>query len=97
LASQLNASPFLAYNAACVNARSSVVVRQDAKLSKSEREHRAEQYAERAMGWLRKARAAGYFKGAAAMEALKSEDDLAPLRDRDDLKKWLDELGKSPA
>jgi serine/threonine protein kinase len=96
LASQPKASAFLAYNAACVNARSAAVVREDKKLSAAEIDKLSEQYAAKALEWLRKARAAGYFRDTADVKGLKTESDLACLRDRDDFKSWLTELGKGP-
>jgi tetratricopeptide (TPR) repeat protein len=92
LASQPNASGFLAYSAACVYAQSSVSVREDGRLSSSEKDKLAEHYAKRALEWLRKAQASGFFKDASALEGLKIESDLTPLRNRDSYKKWFSEL-----
>jgi tetratricopeptide (TPR) repeat protein len=96
IASDPKASAFLKYNAACVHARSSAVVREDGKLSSGEKEKLAEHYAARAVQWLRKAGSAGYFKGAAVREGLDAESDLAPLKTRGDYKEWLRELENKP-
>jgi tetratricopeptide (TPR) repeat protein len=97
LAGRQKASAFLAYNAACVNARSAAVVREDEQLSVAEKDKLFERYMTRALEWLRKARAAAYFRDTAGnIEALKTESDLALLWQRNDFKKWLSEVKKSP-
>jgi eukaryotic-like serine/threonine-protein kinase len=65
------------YTAARLRAVAAAVGRRDPTLANEE--------ADRAMGWLRKAVAAGYRDA----ERLRSDSDLAALRDRDDFKKLL--------
>src|SRR5205823_2264559 len=55
-----------------------------------------EQYAARAMTWLKKAAATGYPATAAHVEHVRTQDeDLAPLRDRAEFRAWV--RGLKPA
>jgi tetratricopeptide (TPR) repeat protein len=96
LANRPKASAFLFYNAACVLARSSALVRDDSNLPSTERANLAEQYAKQALDWLGKAQAAGYFKDPLLRKQLTTESDLSALRERDDFKQWLSALAKIP-
>jgi tetratricopeptide (TPR) repeat protein len=79
-------------NAARVLSLSSAAVRQDAKLSESEQNRLAQQYARRAVDLLSQAQKAGYFDNPASVNRLKKDTDLEPLRSRDDFVKLVTEL-----
>jgi tetratricopeptide (TPR) repeat protein len=72
------------YNLACVCSLSSAATRRDDTLARAEQDSRAEQYAARAVGLLKRAKAAGYFKSAARLEDVRQDRDLDPLRGRQD-------------
>jgi tetratricopeptide (TPR) repeat protein len=72
------------YNLACVYALAAAAVGRDAQLAKAEQDRRAEQYAGRAVGLLKKAAAAGLVKTAAEIEEMRKAKDLEPLRQRKD-------------
>jgi serine/threonine-protein kinase len=82
------------FHAACVYSRASAWVRQDATLSSADRDKLAEDYADRALAWLGRARAAGFFNDPANAEDLKQEMDLDPLRPRPAFQKLLAEVAK---
>jgi serine/threonine-protein kinase len=84
------------YNLACVWSLSSAAARKDAQLPAAKQAKLAEQYAGRALDWLRKAQDAGYFKNPAKIAHMKKDNDLDPLRPRDDFKKFLAELETKP-
>ena len=70
------------YNAACFRAICAAVMR-------DKKEDGADEQAERAMAWLKKAVAAGYKN----LEQVKNDKDLDALRLREDFKKLIAELG----
>jgi serine/threonine protein kinase/tetratricopeptide (TPR) repeat protein len=84
LDSQPSLSALYLYNLACVCSLCSAAARRDTALAKAEQDNRAEQYAARAIEFLKKARTAGYFKSAAAMEGMRKDKDLDAVRQRPD-------------
>jgi tetratricopeptide (TPR) repeat protein/tRNA A-37 threonylcarbamoyl transferase component Bud32 len=70
----------------------------DMKLSPTERDKLAEQYAGVAVELLRRAHAGGYFNDPAKVDDLKKGSDLDPLRSRQDFTKLLTEVtgGRKP-
>jgi tetratricopeptide (TPR) repeat protein len=79
------------YNLACVCSLCSAAVCRDGTLSKTEQDHQADQYAVRAIEFLRKARAAGFFKSAAAVEEMRKDKDLDAVRERRDFQELFPE------
>ena len=72
-----------AYNLACVYAQ---LVGQSEGTAK-------EDYAARAMTWLKRAAATGYPASASAVEHIRTRDeDLTPIRDRPEFKEWVRDL-----
>jgi serine/threonine protein kinase len=84
LAGQPSMPAVTLYNLACVCSLCSAAVRRDAQLTKAEQDQRAEQYAARAVEFLKKAGAAGYFKSVTRMEEMRKDKDLDALRQRRD-------------
>jgi tetratricopeptide (TPR) repeat protein len=62
----------------------SAAVRRDARLAETEQSRRAEEYAARAVGLLKKAKTAGHFESAARLGEVRADKDLDPLRRRQD-------------
>ena len=89
LAAQPSMSANNLYNLACVCSLCSVAVRRDAQLTKTEQDRRAEQYAVRAIEFLKKAKAAGFFKSVAQVEEMRKNIDLEALRERQDFREWF--------
>jgi hypothetical protein len=83
--------PFIA---ARVFSLSSDAVRQDARLSESEQNRLAEQYACRAIELLRQTQVTGFFENPARVIRLKKDPDLAPLRSREEFAKLVAESAK---
>jgi tetratricopeptide (TPR) repeat protein len=80
------------YNFPCIYSLSSAAVLDDAKLPLSERKRLAEQYVNRAVELLAKARGAGFFKDLGIIEYAKKDTDLDPLRAHDEFKKLIRQL-----
>lgn len=88
------ASGMARYNLACAWSQILGAVQHDVKLSATERQKLAEEYAIRSLEWLEKSRKAGYFDGGANLHYLKTDKDLDALRSRPDFQKFLRELDK---
>jgi serine/threonine-protein kinase len=80
--------PAQVYDLACVGALGAAVVARDGRLSAADRSRLAEEYAARAVAWLRHAFAKGYRDVA----NLKQDTELDSLRQRSDFRKLLAEL-----
>jgi hypothetical protein len=76
------------YNIACIFALSSAAVATDSKLAAADRGKLKEQYASRAMEFLRRA----VDKGFQSAASLKTDGDLAALRSRADFQTLLQEV-----
>lgn len=79
-------------HSARVFALASETVRQDEKLSQSEQNRRAEEYARRAIELLRQAQRAGFFENQTSVNRLKKDTDWEPLRSYEDFVKLVAEL-----
>jgi tetratricopeptide (TPR) repeat protein len=90
LAQEGGLNVFNTYNLACVFSQSSAAAEKDTKLSPTDRNRLAGQYADRAMELLHQA----FAKGFQNVELLKTDKDLAPLRSRspEGFKKLVQEL-----
>jgi hypothetical protein len=80
-----------AYNAACFVALSIPLAQEDNKLTEMDRKKLAQDYANRAMAFLRSAFANGYRDATHMAE----DDDLIPLRQRADFQALLKEMEKA--
>jgi serine/threonine protein kinase/tetratricopeptide (TPR) repeat protein len=80
------------YNLACALSVASAAARNDQKLSSSERDRLADQYAAQAVSTLNQADAAGFFAMRTPLEWMKKDKDLDTLRSRADYKKLLTEI-----
>jgi tetratricopeptide (TPR) repeat protein len=78
------------YNMVCLHSRCATAAGKDAKLPQAERTMLQEQYAARAIEYLRQAVAKGYQN----LPLIKSDSDLNPLRGREDFKKLVEEAEK---
>jgi tetratricopeptide (TPR) repeat protein len=77
-----------AYNAACILARCVPLAKGDSKLNSSQREERAQDYANRALALLRQSVQNGYTD----VVHIKTDTDLDPLRSHPEFQKLLREL-----
>lgn len=84
--------PLRQYNLAAIFAAASGAVFKDESLSTAERARQAEQYAERALGYLAQARSAGYFNDLKNYLTLIFDSDLNAIRARPDFKKFCSEV-----
>jgi tetratricopeptide (TPR) repeat protein len=80
------------YNLGCVWALLLAAARKDVQLSTTDRDRLTEQYAAKAVGWLRRAQAAGYFQNPVRVAHLHKDSDLDPLRPRPEFQQFLAEL-----
>jgi serine/threonine protein kinase/tetratricopeptide (TPR) repeat protein len=78
------------YNMSCLYSRCASIAGKDAKLPPAERTKLQEQYAGRAIEYLRQSLA----KGMHDLPIIKSDPDLDPLRRREDFKKLVEEVEK---
>jgi tetratricopeptide (TPR) repeat protein len=77
------------YNLACLCSLCSAASRRDTTLSKAEQDRQADQYAVRAIEFLKKAAAAGLFKSAVAVEEMRKDKDLDAVRERQDFQELI--------
>ncbi len=89
LASRSSLSAVNLYNLACICSLCSAAVRRDIQLNKAEQHQKADQYATRAIDFLKQAKAAGFFKLATAMEEMRKDKDLDALRQRRDFQELM--------
>jgi tetratricopeptide (TPR) repeat protein len=78
------------YHAACYLALCVPLAEKDGKLPEAKRKELAQQYAERAVGFLRQSIDTGWTDA----EWIKQDKDLDPIRDRDDFKQCVADLNK---
>src|SRR5262249_51369866 len=77
------------YNLACVYSLSSGVALKDTGLAPGQRQHKANQYAARAVELLAQSQATGSFRNPGNRQLLEKDTDLDPLRSRHDFKNLL--------
>ena len=77
------------YDLAIAYALATAAVSHDVTLPQAERDQRATEYADQAMAFLEKARAAGYCQFPGKVAKLKTDKELEPLRPRPDFQEWL--------
>jgi hypothetical protein len=92
LGAQEHLRPAAYYNTACVFSRCSAAAAKDSKLSPVQQGALKEQYAGRAMEFLRESVA----QGNENLVAFKTDPDLEPLRSREDFKRLVQELEQKP-
>jgi tetratricopeptide (TPR) repeat protein len=80
------------YTAAVMRAVTAAVIKQDPKIPAANAVRLADDQADAAMAWLKKAVAAGYKD----LDQIRKDKDLDPLRGRDDFKKLQGELEADP-
>jgi serine/threonine protein kinase/Tfp pilus assembly protein PilF len=82
-------APVDLYNLACVYSLAMAAGRENSKSTPAERHRLAEQYTQRAIEFLGKARDAGFFNDKKQIEQLKKDTDLEPIRSNSAFKKLV--------
>ena len=77
------------YNAACVLSRASAAAAADTEMGDEERMKLAQEYADRAIELLQRAKELEYFERETARQGLRRDADLAAIRDREDFQQLL--------
>jgi serine/threonine protein kinase len=94
LAGQASLSAGNLFTLVGVQAQAVTAVLRDPQLGEEERKRLAEQYAARAVRWLKRARATGQLHLPLALGSLRADAEFAPLRGRADFQQVLAELEK---
>ena len=84
------------YNAACVLSLASAAVAADSEMDEDERKELSQEHADRAIGFLQRARDLEYFEKEAVRHGLQRDADLVAIRDREEFQELLRGTGLQP-
>jgi WD40 repeat protein/tetratricopeptide (TPR) repeat protein len=84
------------YNMCCVYAQAAAAVSRDSTLTDAKRKSLVDDYAAKAMDFLRKADAGGFFRDTNHISRFGEDADLKPLRAREDFRRLVESVGRKP-